>query len=170
MTSAPSAPSAPPAPTAVSFLDDDVITVPGQVYALVSVVSPTSTQKSDRCAIKIRGVFGTLPEAEAHVQKLMRFDNSFDIFVVDLYKWLVVPPDPNAVEDQRYSDQFLEELMKGYKESQLAAKQHFEERKREVMEKGLDATLTPQERLPPPPDVFGAPDPHPSTASTSTAP
>lgn len=153
------------------FLEEDIVTVAGQVFALVSFVSPANRQKSDKCAMKIRGVFGTRDEAAAHVKKLMRLDPSFDIFLVDMYKWVPVPPDPNAIEDQEYSEQFLNDLMKGYKESQLAAKQHFAERKRAVMEQGLDATLTEQERIPPPPppevpDVFNDPDTHPSTSTS----
>lgn len=152
------------------FLDEDVVTVPGQAYALVSFVSPQSGQKGDKCAMKIRGVFATRDEATLHVKKLMRIDNSFDIYLMDMYRWVPVPPDPNAIEDQEYSEKFLNDLIKGYKESQLAAKQHFAERKRAVMEQGLDATLTPEERLPPPepelaaPDVFNAPDLHPVTS------
>lgn len=80
----------------------------------------------------------------------------------------VIITDPNAIEDQEYSESFLNDLMKGYKESQLAAKQHFAERKREVMEGGLDQNLTAEERLPPPPpDVFSAPDPHPTSSAGS---
>lgn len=154
------------------YLDEDIVTVPGQVFALVSFVSPTSRQKNEKCAMKIRGVFGTREEAAAHVKKLMRMDNSVDIFIAEMYKWLPVPPDPNGIEDQEYSDKFLNDLMKGYKESQLAAKQHFAERKRAVIEEGLDSALTPEERLPPPtadrlPDVFTAPDPHPGSSSSS---
>ena len=165
-------PTQPTQPTQepIDFLDEDVVTVPGQVYALVSFVSPTSNQKGDKCAMKIRGVFGTREEAAAHVRKLMRIDNSFDIFLVDMYRWVPVPPDPNAIEDQEYNEKFLNDLIKGYKESQLAAKQHFAERKRAVMEEGLDATLAPEERIPRPEgageaprEVFEAPDTHPSS-------
>lgn len=160
--------AAPVAQETPDYLDEDIVTVPGQVYALVSFVSPNSRQRSDKCAMKIRGVFGTREEAAAHVKKLMRMDNTVDIFIADMYKWLPVPPDPNGVEDQEYSEKFLNELMKGYKESQLAAKQHFAERKRVLMEEGLQAVLTPEERLPPPDapptDVFTAPDPHPSSS------
>ena len=163
------------------FLDEDIITVPGQTYALVSFVGPQCSQQSDKCAMKIRGVFATMEEASNHVKKLMRLDNSFDIYVMDLYKWVPVPPNPNDIQNQEYTEPFLNDLIKGYKESQLAAKQHFAERKRAVMEKGLDANLLPEERVdqaPGPsadssasagpstsiPDVFNAPDTHPSAS------
>lgn len=167
-----SASAATSAATPIDYLDEDVITVPGQAYALVSFVSPQANQKADKCAMKIRGVFGSRDEASAHVKKLMRVDNSFDIFLVEMYKWVPVSPDPNDIQDQEYSDAYLNQLMRGYQESQLAAKQFFAERKREVIEQGLDTTLTPEERIPPPPEgvptnVFTDADPHPSTSTTS---
>lgn len=131
------------------FLDDDLVTVPGQAFALVSFVSPRSNQKSDVCAMKIRGVFGTKEEAGAHAKKLMRLDASYDIFMVDMYKWLAVPPDPNKIEEQEYSEKFLNDMLKDYKKSQLEAKQHFKDRQRLAMEQGLEAVLTPEERVPP---------------------
>lgn len=136
--------------TECDFLDDVLVTVPGQVYALVSFVSPRSNQKSDVCAMRLCGVFGTKEEAGAHAKKLMRLDASYDIFMVDMYKWLAVPPDPNAIEEQEYSEKFLNDMLKDYKETQLKAKQHFKDRKRMAMEQGLEAVLTPEERLPPP--------------------
>lgn len=141
-----------PAPDTLDYLDEDVVTVSGQNFALVSFVSPEGNQRGEQCAMKIRGVFGTKEEASAHVKRLMRMDNSFDIYLVQMYKWLPVPPKPELIEDQEYSDQFLNDLIKGYKESQLAAKEHFAQRKRAVMEQGLE-------------DALQAADPHPSTSA-----
>ena len=134
----------------VDVLEEDVITVPGQLYALVSFVSPTGNQRNDKFGMKIRGCFPTRDEASAHVRRLQKFDNSFDIFLVDMYKWLLIPPDANSVESQEYQEEFLQNMVKGYHENQALAKQHFLERKQAVMEDGLDKNLTPEERLPPP--------------------
>ena len=137
-------------PEKVDYLDEDILTVPGQVYALVSIVSPTGNQRNDRCGMKIRGVFSSKEDAHVHVQRLRKVDTTFDIYLVEMYKWLQVPPDPNAIEDQNYQEEYLQNLIKGYKENQLLAKQHFQERKQLVMEEGLDKHLLPHERLPRP--------------------
>lgn len=135
------------------MLDDDYITVPGQLFALVSFVGPSGTsQRNDKFGMKLRGCFASKEEAHSHVRRLQQVDKLTDIYLVDMYKWLPVPPDPNAIQDQEYSEQYLNDLIKGYKESQLAAKQHFAERKRLVMEQGLEAALQ-------------APDTHPSTTA-----
>ena len=135
------------------YLDVDSVTVPGQAFAVISIVSPSSSQKTSdgRLALKIRGCFSTQDEAAAHVRRLMKADNTFDIWVCDMYKWLPLPPDPTSVGTQEYSEPFLNDMIREYRESQLQAKQHFEERKRMAMEQSIDAVLTDEERLPPPP-------------------
>lgn len=143
------------------YLDEDALTVPAQSFALVSFVGPDQRQKSDKFGIKIRGAFATRTDAEAHIRKLRKFDTHMDIFLVDMYKWLLIPPPSNPLEldaDVEYDQKFLNDLMKGYRESQLLAKAHFEERKKAVLEEGLDKHLTPEERIPPPkPEVAADP-------------
>jgi len=136
--------------TEVDILEEDLITVPGQLYALVSFVSPTGNQKNAQCGMKIRGVFASRDEANAHVRRLQKIDPKFDVYLVDMYKWLVVPPDPSQIADQQFQEKYLQDLVSSYHENQLAAKQHFEERKQSVMLEGLDKNLLPEERIPAP--------------------
>lgn len=132
-------------------LDTDYVTVPGQLYCVLSLVGPTGTnQRNDRFGLKIRGCFASLEEAHAHVKRLQQCDPSMDIFVADMYKWLLIPPDVNAIENQEYQEDFLNNLLKGYRENQAAAKQHFMERKETIKRDGLDAHLLEHERLPAP--------------------
>lgn len=131
----------------MSFLDEDVILPPGQVYALISVVSPSSTQKADAIALKIRGVFASREAAEIHVKRLKAMDNTFDVFLVECGKWLLLPPPIDKIGDVEYSEEKLNDIIKGYHETQLLAKAHFEERKKAVMLEGLDAHLLPNERI-----------------------
>lgn len=164
----------------IDFLDEDIITVPGQLFALVSFVSPVSNVKWDKCAMKIRGVFATADEANRHCKKLMSMDNTFDVWVQPLYKWVLVPPDPSMAEDEQFVDEKLNEIMQAHKKSQMEAKQEFERRKREIMQKGLEAELTEEERIPRPPEaattstevinsVFGSSDPHPAASGSSAS-
>ena len=115
-------------------VDKDSTTVPGQNYALISIVSPQTNQKSDNCCLKIKGVFNKLEEANKHADMLQKIDDTFDIYVVEMYSWLLVPPDPELIE-QKHVDTKLNEIISGHRESQLKSKMYFEERKRELMEK-----------------------------------
>ena len=115
-------------------LEQDYTTVPGQLFACLSIVGPECPQKNDQFGIKIRGAFNSRDEAASHAKRLQKEDATFDIYVVDMYKWLLIPPDPAKIEDAHYTNEKLEELMSGYKENQAQAAKMFNERKRDMME------------------------------------
>lgn len=114
-------------------VDKDTEKVSGQNYALISVVSPQGGQKSENICLKIKGVFNTLEDANKHAEMLQKIDSTYDIYVVEMYSWLLVPPDPTLIE-QKHVDSKLNEIIGGHRESQLKAKMYFEERKRELIE------------------------------------
>ena len=60
-------------------LEQDYTTVPGQVFACISIVGPDSPQKTDKLGVKLRGAFGTRDEAANHAKRLQREDPTFDI-------------------------------------------------------------------------------------------
>tara|TARA_B110000444_G_scaffold115764_1_gene109065 strand:+ start:4825 stop:5418 length:594 start_codon:yes stop_codon:yes gene_type:complete len=115
-------------------LEQDYTTVPGQLFACLSVVGPEAPQKNDQFGIKIRGAFSTRDEAASHAKRLQTEDSTFDIYVVDMYKWLLIPPDPSKIEDAHYTNDKLEELMTGYRDNQAQAAKMFSERKRDMVE------------------------------------
>ena len=114
-------------------VDKDSEKVSGQNYALISVVSPQGTQKNENICLKIKGVFNNLEDANKHAEMLQKIDSTFDIYVVEMYSWLLVPPDPTLIE-QKHVDNKLNEIIGGHRESQLKAKMYFEERKKELIE------------------------------------
>jgi hypothetical protein len=118
----------------MASLEQDYTTVPGQLYACLSVIGPEAPQKNDKFGIKIRGCFNSREEAANHAKRLQKEDATFDIYVVDMYKWLLIPPDVDKIEDVHYTNEKLEEIMSGYKENQAMAAKMFEERKRDMME------------------------------------
>tara|TARA_R110000803_G_scaffold202689_3_gene267954 strand:+ start:1961 stop:2563 length:603 start_codon:yes stop_codon:yes gene_type:complete len=117
----------------MASLEQDYTTVPGQIFACLSVVGPECPQKTDKFGIKIRGAFSTRDEAANHAKRLQKEDSTFDIYVVDMYKWLLIPPDASKIDDVHYTNDKLEEIMIGYKENQSQAAKLFEERKRDMM-------------------------------------
>ena len=117
----------------MASLEQDYTTVPGQLYACLSVVGPECPQKTDKFGIKIRGAFATRDEAANHAKRLQKEDSTFDIYVVDMYKWLLIPPDQKHIDDVHYTNEKLEEIMVGYRDNQAQAAKLFEERKRDMM-------------------------------------
>ena len=114
-------------------VDKDSEKISGQNYALISVVSPQGNQKSENICLKIKGVFNNLEEANKHAEMLQKIDSTFDIYVVEMYSWLLVPPDHSLIE-QKHVDSKLNEIIGGHRESQLKSKMYFEERKRELLD------------------------------------
>ena len=117
----------------MASLEQDYTTIPGQLFACLSIVGPDCPQKTDKFGIKIRGAFSTREEAANHAKRLQKEDATFDIYVVDMYKWLLIPPDPAQIEDAHYTNEKLEEIMTKYRENQVQAARMFEERKRDMM-------------------------------------
>jgi hypothetical protein len=124
-------------------LEQDYTTVPGQIFACLSIVGPDTPQKADKFGIKIRGAFATRDEAARHAQRLQKEDATFDIYVVDMYKWLLIPPDSDKIDDVHYANEKLDELMAGYRENQSQAARMFNERKQGMMETKGGAAYAP---------------------------
>jgi hypothetical protein len=126
----------------VDTLTCDYTTVPGQLYACISFVGPDQPQKNELLGMKIRGCFPDRESAGAHAKRLQKEDSTFDIYVVDMYKWLLIPPKPEVVEDTHYTNEKLEEIMAKYRQNTSEAAAHFEKRKRDMMAKpGADPTM-----------------------------
>jgi hypothetical protein len=122
----------------MATLEQDYLTVPGQLFACISFVGPDQPQKNEKLGMKIRGCFATRDEAASHAKRLQKEDAIVDIYVVDMYKWLLVPPDREQIEDVHYQNEKLEEIMTKYRQNQAAASAMFEKRKRDMMAKPQD--------------------------------
>ena len=55
-----------------------------------------------------------------------------------MYKWLLIPPTREDIEDVHYQNDKLEEIMSKYRANQSAASAMFEKRKRDMMAKPQD--------------------------------
>jgi hypothetical protein len=124
-------------------LEQDYLTVPGQLFALISIVGPDLPQKNEQLGLKIRGCFQTKEEAENHAKRLQKEDALVDIYVVDMYKWLLIPPNRDQIENVHYQNEKLEEIMTKYRDNQRQAAVMFEKRKRDMMAKPIEGSATP---------------------------
>jgi hypothetical protein len=109
----------------------------------LSIVGPDCPQKTEKFGIKIRGTFVTREDAERHAKRLQKDDATFDIYVVDMYKWLLIPPDKDHIDDVHYADDKLEEIMTKYRDNQRLAASMFEKRKRDMIAKPIPGSDTP---------------------------
>ncbi len=107
--------------------------IPGQLWACLSFLSPEGIRNCSVRGLKIRGVFATREEAEAHAKKLSESD-IFHVFVGEVGKWLPWDPDPNDAEDQVYQEEELQKLMHAYKQNQEKAKKMQQQRKSDMIQ------------------------------------
>lgn len=79
--------------------------------------------------LKVRGVYSTTKEAEMRAKKLQREDTIHNIFVGEVGKWLPWDPSPNAIKEQEYAEDQLNELMKKYRENEDAKEKFYKDNK-----------------------------------------
>lgn len=140
-----------------STLEEDPIHAGSLRYALISVVGEHTTQGFERskdapvaaqCALKIRGAFATKEDAQKHAERLVKLDPLFDLYLVDMYKWLAVPPDPVALAehcDEVYGDSFLNDLVNKHKEEQLKSREFLEQRRLDNVSMSIQKNAGPNE-------------------------
>jgi len=107
-------------------LKTDSVTVPNQNFAIISIVNNGNDNKS---CIKIRGVFETIDDAKKHATRIASVDSLYNLLIVSMYDWLLIPPDYEKIQDQIYIDEQLNELITEYKVHQEKSKIEFELRK-----------------------------------------
>ena len=84
--------------------------------------------------LKVRGVYDSRQEAEQRAKILHRMDQDHHVFVGSVGQWLPWDPEADAIADQEYIDDGLNNLMGEYKKNQMNKDQFFEERKKEKMD------------------------------------
>lgn len=110
--------------------------------------------------MKVRGVYSTTAEAEMRAKKLQRSDPLHNIFIGEVGKWLPWDPSPNAIANQEYAEDQLNQLMKKYKENDEAKEKFYNENKLKKPEKqvfgGGDETVESAEATNTFEGMFGA--------------
>ncbi len=120
-------------PRLINLLPEDAI-IPSQRYALITIVGPHMTQKCDVWAMKVRGICDTLEAAKELSKKIMKFDNDFDIYTVDVGKFFPLNISPDQMTNVEYQNEKLNELMKNYMENKEKANELWEKRKSEMVQ------------------------------------
>lgn len=108
-----------------------------QKFALVSIVGPNMPQKCDIWGLKIRGVAGTIEEAKKLSQKILRIDNNYDIYTVEIGKFFPLVVNPLEINDIEYQNDQLNKLIKNYLENRETANEFWHKRKTEMIEEAI---------------------------------
>lgn len=109
----------------------------GQSYALISIIGPHMRQKCDVWAIKIKGTAHSEESADSMGKRMQHLDPDVDVFRVPVGKYFPLAIDPATADNIIYQNEQLNEIVKKNKENRVAAKEHFEERKNQMMEDAI---------------------------------
>ena len=111
--------------------------ISNQKFALVSIVGPHMPQKCDVWGLKIRGTADSLENAKTLCKKLLRIDNHYDIYTVDVGKFFPLTVDPLKVQNVEYQNEQLNTLIKSYLENKENANELWNKRKTEMIEEAI---------------------------------
>lgn len=116
------------------FEDPDV---PGQKFALVSIVGPHMPQKCDVWGLKVRGVCDSLEKAKTMTKRLMNIDKDYDIYTVEVGKFFPLAVEPHQVGNVEYQNEELNKLVKSYVENRELANEQWLARKNEMVKQAV---------------------------------
>lgn len=95
----------------------------GQNYAIISIVGDDNIGR----ALKVKGIYETEEEARIKMDILKEFDNTFECYIVECYRWLPACVDPNDIENKVYTNEEfgdqLNDLYNEHSKQQIKAKQ-----------------------------------------------
>jgi hypothetical protein len=129
----------------IDFLFEDPV-IPQQRYALVTIVGPHMNQKCNVWGMKVRGVADSIEKARMMTQKLMKIDNNYDVYTVEVGKFFPLTVEPHGISDVEYQNDQLNTLMKSYLENRELANEHWHQRKNELIKDAIKEGKE-QERL-----------------------
>lgn len=111
--------------------------IPNQKFALISIVGPHMPQKCDVWGLKIRGTAETEEKAKSLTQKIMRIDNTYDVYTVEVGKFFPLAVEPQAIGNVEYQNSQLNDLVKTYMENKELANEQWNARKNEMIKEAI---------------------------------
>ena len=98
--------------------------------------------------LKLSGAFETLGEARERAKHVNKIEPHINAYAVPLNVWIPWDPNPDAIQDQEYMLDELNDMMGKYKESAEAKNEMFEKRKKAMIDKAKqENNATLKERL-----------------------
>jgi uncharacterized protein YukE len=111
--------------------------IQNQQFALVSIVGPNMPQKCDVWGLKVRGTAESEEKAKQMAQKLMRVDNNYDVYTVEVGKFFPLAVEPHDVGNVEYENNQLNELIKSYLKNREVANEHWTKRKNDMIQEAI---------------------------------
>ena len=102
--------------------------------------------KTNIRGLKVRGVYSSKEEAESKALKLQKKDSSFHVFVGQVGYWLPFNPIADKIEDEKFINDGLQELIEGYKQNAINKDILYEEDKRDKLKRAAEELAIAKEK------------------------
>jgi hypothetical protein len=111
--------------------DDTDFREPGQEIACVSFVGPYDSLKAkhDTLQFNLRGSCDTIDETRQRLTDIQKKTKKYDIYTLEMYTWIAVPPNPKFMEDNDAHEVYLNKLISSHRFKMEINKEMFEARK-----------------------------------------
>lgn len=111
------------------------VRMPNQEYMVCSFVGPKSKQKTEQCGMKCFGTFPDLTSANKWAKFVGNTEENkdFDVYVLEMYCWCLIPPDPESCEDVQYHEKKLDTLIRQHKAQKYKSQEVFDLRKQKLI-------------------------------------
>jgi uncharacterized protein (UPF0335 family) len=94
-------------------------------------------QKCDVWGLKIRGTADSVDRAKTLCKKLLRLDNNYDIYTVEVGKFFPLQVEPHQIGDIEYQNDQLNTLVKSYLENKQSANEMWHKNKADMIEQAV---------------------------------
>ena len=129
----------------IDYLTEDPV-IESQKYALISIVGPHMPQKCKVWGIKIRGVSSSLEASKQLAQRLIKIDDVYDIYTVEVGKFVPLDVTPDKVNNIEYQNEQLNNLIKDDLHNRQVANDEWLKRKNEMVQKAISEGQNPEEK------------------------
>lgn len=105
--------------------------VPGQNFSVLSFMGEKQRPRADHLGLKVWGNFETEEQAKKHASYIgsLEENKNYNVFVMQMYNWSIVPPNLEQIEDITYHDEKLDNMVKTHNTEVIKARQMFDRRK-----------------------------------------
>lgn len=120
--------------TVIDHLDEDDV-IESQKFCLFSFLSPEGIMNCNVRALKFRGAYATMKEAEERARELEKKDKYFKIFIGETGKWLDFDPPSSKVEREMSSNKEHQKILDAQRKLRMDKINDLAGKHKEIVEK-----------------------------------
>ena len=112
---------------------------PSQDFAVISMLGPHTRQQSDIACLQIIGAFPDAETANKFAKDVSRSNPHFDLFVVQMNKWLPLNGSPEQSTNETWRNEKVQDLMNDYSTYLAMSNEMYHERKTLLLDADAEA-------------------------------